>query len=57
MNGSEMSLAIVAIILVLIINGRALAAQRLPRKRMISMGLIWIGIIVVVAAAARFFTG
>ncbi|MFC0589174.1 hypothetical protein ACFFF7_07085 [Novosphingobium aquiterrae] len=57
MSNGEIVFALVATVLVLIINLRALAAHRLSRSRMVSMGLIWIGIIIVVAAVARYLAG
>lgn len=57
MRGNETWLAVVAIAMVLIINGRALAAQQLPRNRLVKLALVWLGIIVVVALIARSFAG
>lgn len=50
MSTNEILFAVVASSLVLIINWRALASHQVPRGRMIRMGLIWLGIIIVLTA-------
>ncbi|MBS0483554.1 MAG: hypothetical protein JSR96_15720 [Proteobacteria bacterium] len=57
MTNGEIVLAIVSASLVLLINWRALASHRLPANRLLTLAAIWIGIIVVVALAARAFIG